>query len=240
MTLIGFELRRIVGRRGSFFGVMVIAFLIALLFAFIDQNNPPTADDWSNIIGFPMVFGAAVVGSLCGSYDVAEGTMRYLVLTGVPRWKLVAIRAPALVAAIVLMALPAIIVAVIKMSGGDDDGTAIIRAVASGLLFPAVWGLVAMAIGALLRSNGAGIAVAIVLFLLSTGITEFIRVKVSETVGDYLLPNVAGYVAQFGHIPPDAGSDYPDMPYAAAVVALILWLIAVVGLAIARVERDEY
>lgn len=242
MNLVALELRRIIGRRGSFYGVMGVAFAIALLVAFIADSGDQTEDVWTQVIGTPLVFGATVVGALAGSYDIAQGTMRYLVLTGVPRWKLVALRVPALIAAIALISVPAVLVGAAAMLGGPEDGTAIVRALAAGVTYAAIWGIVAMAIGTLLRSNGAGIAVALVLFLLSSGITQFIRYQVSETVGDYLLPNVVSVVALFGHSPSGGGDgpDFSTMPYAAAVVAMLLWLAVIIGLAVARAERDEY
>lgn len=242
MTLIGFELRRIVGRRGSFFGVMGVAFGIALLIALLNDPSSQTADNWTRAIGIPMVFGATVVGALAGSYDVAQGTMRYLVLTGVPRWKLVATRAPALVAAIFLIAVPALIVGLVTTSSGPDSTADSLRGLAAGLTFAAIWGLVAMSIGTLLRSNGAGIAVALVLYLLSSGITIYVREKVSKTVGDYLLPNVVSVFTEFGHRPTEdrGGPGFSTMSYGGAVVALVIWLIVIVGLAVLRAERDEY
>ncbi|MDQ8043159.1 MAG: hypothetical protein AAGC46_00705 [Solirubrobacteraceae bacterium] len=245
MTLVGFELRRIIGRSGSFFGVMVVALGIAVLFAALGNASDQTADHWTSIIGTPLVFGATVVGALAGSYDVAQGTMRYLVLTGVPRWKLVAIRAPALVLAIAIIAIPALIVGIVATSSGPDSAGDIARGLVAGVFYAAVWGLVAMAIGTLLRSNGAGIAVALVLYLLSGGITLYVRAKVSETVGNYLLPDVVSVVAEFGHRPiddrgGDGGPGFSTMPYGAAVAALVIWIIVIVGLAVARAERDEY
>ncbi len=241
MTLVAYELRRIVGRRGSFYGVMGVAFAIALLVASVAGSENQTEDVWQEVIATTLVFGATVVGALAGSYDTAQGTMRYLVLTGVPRWKLVVIRVPALIAATALMALPAMVVGAIAMLSGPDDGAAIIRAMLGGLTEGVTWGIVALAIGTLLRSNGAGIAVALVLYLLSSTISLLVRLEVSETVGDYLLPNVAAVVARFGHMP--TGNDGPDpsvMPFASALIALVIWLVAIVGLAIARAERDEY
>lgn len=241
MNLIGLELRRIIGRKGSFFGVMAVAFAIALLVLFLVDGDDQTEDVWTNAIGTPLVFGATVVGALAGSYDIAQGTMRYLVLTGVPRWKLVAIRVPALLVTIFLIALPAMVVGAIAMgTGSAADGTELIRALAAGFTFAAIWGIVAMAVGTLLRSNGAGIAVALVLFLVGSGITFFVQAQVSETVGDYLLPNLVSMFALFGHEPTDAGSDFPDMSYPVVAIALAIWMAAVVGLAIARAERDEY
>lgn len=242
MLLIGLELRRIIGRRGSFFGVMAVAFAIALLIALLVHSEDQDGDLWTQVIGTPLVFGGTVVGALAGSYDVAQGTMRYLVLTGQPRWKLVLIRVPALIAAILLIAVPAVVVSIVAMAGGDETVGGMVRGIAGGLTFAAIWGIVAMAVGTLLRSNGAGIAVALVLFLVSGGITAFVRAQVSESVGDYLLPNVVQVVALFGHRPgiDDGGPDLSTMPYAAALVALALWLAVIMALAVARAERDEY
>ncbi|MEH3055247.1 MAG: hypothetical protein PGN13_14805 [Patulibacter minatonensis] len=240
MALIGFELRRIVGRRGSFFGVMAVCFGFALLAAFLVPSGEQNAGVWITAIGTPLVFGGAVVAALEGSYDQAQGTMRYLVLTGVPRWRLVVNRVPALLLALLLIALPAMVVGAVSMVGDDQPTNEIVIGLAAGLTYGAIWGIVAMAVGTLLRSNGAGIAVALVLYLLSTAITAFVEAQVSETVAEYLLPNVAAVVAAFGYTGDDDFTSTNAIPYATAVVVLLVWLVAIVALAIARVQRDEY
>lgn len=239
MTLIGYELRRIIGRKGSFFGAMGVALAVALLVAILVDSQDHSEDVWSQVLGIPLVFGATVVGALAGSYDVAQGTMRYLVLTGVPRWKLVLIRVPALVAALVLVSLPAMLVALFALSSGPETATAITRSIGGAITYAAIWGVVAMVIGTLLRSNGAGIAVALVLFLVGNVITAAVQSEISQTVGDYLLPNVVSVFALFGYQPEsfDIGT---EMSFAASAVALAVWLAALAALAIARVERDEY
>lgn len=240
MALIGFELRRIIGRRGSFFGAMGVALAIALLSAGLAPEDAQTGAVWASVIGVPLVFGATVVSALEGSYDMSQGTMRYLVLTGVPRWRLVAIRVPAVLLAILLIALPAVIVGLIAMISAGEDASEMARGLGSGLTVALCWGLVAMAVGTVLQSNGAGIAVALVLYLAANIITAVVRSQISEQVGDYLLPNVVSTVARFGEGP---DLDVPDpsfLSFGSALVALIIWLIAIVALAAARVERDEY
>lgn len=239
MTLIAYELRRIIGRKGSFFGSMGVAFAIALLVALLVGAEDQTEDVWSQALGIPLVFGSTVVGALAGSYDTAQGTMRYLVLTGVPRWKLVAIRIPALIIAIVLISVPAALAAVYGMSTGDATGTEMLRGIGGSVTYAAIWGVVSMVVGTLLRSNGAGIAVALVLFLVGNIITAAVQSEVSQTVGDFLLPNVVSVFALFGHVPENA-EILTDMAWGTAAVALVVWMIALAGLAIARVERDEY
>ncbi len=239
MTLIAYELRRIIGRKGSFFGSMGVALAIALLVALLVGAEDQTEDVWSQVLGIPLVFGSTVVGALAGSYDTAQGTMRYLVLTGVPRWKLVAIRIPALVIAIVLISAPAALAAFYGMSTGDATGTEMIRSVGGSVTYAAIWGVVSMVVGTLLRSNGAGIAVALVLFLVGNIITAAVQSEISQTVGDFLLPNVVSVFALFGHTPENT-EVLTEMAWGTAAVALVVWMIALAGLAIARVERDEY
>lgn len=239
MSLIAYELRRIIGRKGSFFGAMGVAFAIALLVVFLVDSPDQTEDVWSQVLGIPLVFGATVVGALAGSYDTAQGTMRYLVLTGVPRWRLVAIRIPALIIAIVAISVPAALAAFYGMSTGDATSTEIVRGIGGSVTYAAVWGIVSMVVGTLLRSNGAGIAVALVLFLVGNIITAAVQSEISQTVGDYLLPNVVSVFALFGHVPENVEA-MTDMAWGASAVALVLWLIGLTALAIGRVERDEY
>lgn len=239
MNLVAYELRRIVGRKGSFFGAMGVAFAIALLVALLVGPEDQTEDVWSQALGIPLVFGATVVGALAGSYDTAQGTMRYLVLTGVPRWQLVAIRIPGLVIAIVAVSIPAALAAFYGMSTGDATGTEMVRAVGGSVTYAAIWGIVSLVVGTLLRSNGAGIAVALVLFLVGNIITAAVQSEISQTVGDYLLPNVVSVFALFGHTPENVEA-MTDMAWGASAVALVLWLIGLTALAVARVERDEY
>ncbi len=242
MNLIGYELRRIVGRKGSFLGVMGVAFVIAILVALLVNGDDQSEDVWSQVLGIPLVFGATVVGALAGSYDTAQGTMRYLVLTGVPRWKLVTIRIPALVLAIALISAPAAAAAFYGMSTGDATSTEMIRSVGGSVTYAAIWGIVSMVIGTLLRSNGAGIAVALVLFLVGNIITAAVQSQISQTVGDFLLPNVVSVFALFGHVPTanGGGPEFSDMAWATSAAALAVWLVGLAALAIARVERDEY
>lgn len=240
MALVGFELRRIIGRRGSFFGAMGVALAIALLTAGLAPEEAQDGAVWASVIGVPLVFGATVVSALEGSYDMSQGTMRYLVLTGVPRWRLVAIRVPAVLLAILLIALPAMLVGLAAMVSAGEEASEIARGLGSGLTVALSWGLVAMAVGTLLQSNGAGIAVALVFYLAANIITAVVRSEVSEQVGDYLLPNVVSTVSRFGGDVADTVPDPSALPFASALIALVVWLVAIVALAAVRVERDEY
>jgi len=139
-----------------------------------------------------------------------------------------------------MIALPARVVGAIAMAGAGEAVSNIAHALGSALTVAVCWGLVAMAVGTMLQSNGAGIAVALVLYLAANIITAVVRSQVSAQAADYLLPNVISVVARFGDPAPLDGFDRSYLAFGNALVALVIWLIAIVALAIARVERDEY
>ena len=238
LKITGFELRKIIGRHGSFYGVIGFSLFVAVLVTIFGTNQD--AETWNNALGIPMVFSATILGALAGSYDAAQGTMRYLVLTGEPRWKLVATRVPALFITIALVMLPASILAVICMSGNHQSGQVILDIVLGTYLGSVTWAIVSMAVGTLLRSNGAGIAVALVLFFVGSLLTQLVRDQISQHVGDYLLPNVSNVVSTLGHTFGADNGPTITIGLASALFATVLWLIAIVGLAVLRVQRDEY
>ncbi len=237
MSLITFELQRITRRRGSFYGAMGVALVVALLVAVL-AGGDQTEHVWGQAFGIPVVFGATIIGALVGSYDTSQGTMRYLVLTGQPRWKLVLLRLPALCAAIALFAAPAAIIATAAMAGDGQSAEVIGRVLLGTTLGSMAWGAVSMAVGTMLRSNGAGIGVALVLFLAGSILTEVVRSEVSQDAGDYLLPNVVSVVGQLGHATPESPSI--TIALGTAGLVLIAWLTAILGFAVARATRDEY
>lgn len=239
MKLIGFELRRIIGRKGSFFGVMGVLLAISLVVAFAADTTDQTEETWSGVLAGVLVLGGSVVGALAGSYDASQGIMRYLVLTGVPRWKLVAIRIPALLAALALIAVPGAIVGVVSMLGNDVPTDEIVRGLATGYASGAIWSIVALVVGTLMRANGPAIAISIVLYFVGGIITAAVHEWVSEDLADLLLPNAAGVFASFGKESAEL-AQMTDMSFTTATVITAVWLIGLTALAIARVERDEY
>ena len=112
---------------------------------------------------------AVLVGALAGSYDTAQGTMRYLVMTGVPRRRLYGTRVLGTAIATILCCVPAdrrstIVAAYVLRHDSFNDPTAERRRSArSGPTSsnPLVFGLVSVAVGSLLRSNGAAIGVSL-------------------------------------------------------------------------------
>jgi ABC-type transport system involved in multi-copper enzyme maturation permease subunit len=236
MSLVKLEIKRVVRRRGSFYGAMGTAASVALLTVLLGSTQDQNV--WMQALGFPLVFGATVVAALAGSYDSSQGTMRYLVLTGQPRLKLVALRIPALLVALLLMALPAVLICVGAMASDGQSLEAITRTVGFSLIMAGIWGVVSMVIGTLLRSSGAGIAVALVSFLAGTLLTSVVRESISETVGDYLLPNTSYVFGTFGQV--FDGDTPATIAVLSAAIATAVWVGALLGVAALRVQRDEF
>jgi ABC-type transport system involved in multi-copper enzyme maturation permease subunit len=236
MKLVRLELKRIMRRRGSFYGVIGVAVAIGVLTFALGSHQDTQI--WTQSLGIPLVLGSTLVAALAGSYDTSQGTMRYLVLTGEPRWRLVARRVPAMVIAIALMTAAPAAICLVAMLSDHQSASDIAQTVFGMPLLATAWGIVSLAIGTMLRSNGAAIGASLSLFFVGTILTDVVRQHVSEAAGDYLLPNVAAVVGWFGQA--DAGSPPFTIGLGAAVVALALWLAAFTGLAVARAERDEY
>jgi ABC-type transport system involved in multi-copper enzyme maturation permease subunit len=215
---------------------MGTAAAVALLTVLLGTTQ--SQDVWMKALGFPLVFGATVVAALAGSYDSSQGTMRYLVLTGQPRLKLVALRIPALLVALLLMALPATLICIGAMASDGQSLEAITRTVGFSLIMASIWGVVSMVIGTLLRSSGAGIAVALVSFLAGTLLTDVIRETVSGTVADHMLPYTSYVFGTFGQV--FEGDTAPTIGVAAALITTLIWVAALLGTAALRVQRDEY
>lgn len=240
------ELRRQVGRKGSFYGAMGFVMLFALghfIWALTSENDTKfgVLDTGTGLVFFIAVLAAIVVGATAGSYDASQGTMRYLVLTGRPRWQLVIIRPIVLFATIALFTLPAIVLTLVTValapSGTPTTGEMYFD------LFWAVWvgawifGVLSLAIGTFLNSPGVAIAVAIVINISGLLITGLIYDNVSEDLAKAFYPVVAGAVIDRQQ---STGPDGESFSLAASSVILVIWISALIGAAWARVQRAEY
>jgi len=246
--VIAASLRTITGRRGSFRGGGIVILLGVLLVVTVllavnelrPGRNPsiggqPMLDGVGGIVWALGIVVAILVGSLAGSYDVAQGTMRYLVLTGVGRVRLYAGRTVALVAAIALLLLPALgigCVAVFALPsdpGDEVSGSALADAVWTATLWPLVFGLIAMGIGALLRSNGPAIAISLLFAFAASPVLTLIGAW-KETLGDVMLLPALDRIT--------GGESSVAIPVAA--LAVLVWVALPWVLGLARHLRDEY
>lgn len=238
------EIRRQIGRRGSFWGAMVWVGLFGLgVLIWAIVSNKATGfkviDNGSGLMAFSIALASIVVGATAGAYDVDQGIMRYLVMTGRPRWQLVFVRVPALVVTVFLFSLPALVMILVASviagspgaSGGDYFDLFYVT-----LMTGFLYGVLSLAIGMFLKSNGVAIAVAVVLNFAGLLIAGAIMEYVSQDLGNAFFPIVAGVV-----IARDAGTG-PDAGFSVGVSALLTaaWLTVLLGAAFARVQRTEY
>jgi ABC-type transport system involved in multi-copper enzyme maturation permease subunit len=240
--------RTIVGRRGSFLGtvgvtlaaVVVVAVVLLIVHTLRPGRNPsiggqPMLDGVSGAVFLLGGVGAIVIGALAGSYDVAQGTMRYLVLTGVRRLAMYAARTLALVAAVLLALVPALVIGIALVYILPSKGEANVKPSELGdvvwtcLLWPTVFAVIAMGIGSLLRSNGAAVAISLFFAFAAAPLLGLVSAA-SETLGDLMLLPALDRVT---------GAD-EGAPLAAAALAVVVWVAAFWSAGAVRVARDEY
>jgi hypothetical protein len=241
-------LRTIVGRRGSFLGtagvtlaaVVVVAVVLVIVHMLRPGRNPsiggqPMLDGVSGAVWLLGGVGAIVIGALAGSYDVAQGTMRYLVLTGVRRVGMYAARTVALVAAVLLALAPALLVGVVLVVVLPSEPEAHVNPSEVGdvvwtcLLWPTVFAVIAMGIGSLLRSNGAAVAISLFFAFAAAPLLGLVSAA-SETIGDLMLLPALDRIT---------GAD-EGAPLAAAAAAVVAWVGAFWFAGAVRITRDEY
>jgi ABC-type transport system involved in multi-copper enzyme maturation permease subunit len=241
-------LRTIVGRRGSFLGtlgvtlvaVLVVAVVLVVVHVLRPGRNPsiggqPLLDGVSGAVWLLGGIGAIVIGALAGSYDVAQGTMRYLVLTGVRRSGLYVARTVALVTAVLLALGPALVLGILLVFALPSESEAHVAPSELGdvvwtcLLWPTVFAVIAMGIGSLLRSNGAAVAIALFFAFAAAPLLGVVSAA-SKTLGDLMLLPALDRVT--------GGDDGAPIP--AAALAVIAWVALFWAAGAVRIQRDEY
>ena len=119
--MIAATVRTIAGRRGTFLGGAALALLVVIGVAVVrtivnardPETHPSIGGFWYleaavGLLFFVGLLVAILMGALAGSYDVAQGTMRYLLMTGRSRGAIYATRAVALVLSVFLALAPAV------------------------------------------------------------------------------------------------------------------------------------
>jgi len=237
-----------IGRRGSFWGgsgtVLVVTLIVVIVVWIVhihDRAGHPSIggqgmlDATSSVLVIVGVVVSILIGALAGSYDVAQGTMRYLMMTGASRFGIYVTRIVATVLTVWLALTPAALLAVLATfllpytAGDGISGSAVASFLWAVVLGSAVFALISMAVGSLLRSNGAAIAVALVINVAMTPLLALLRAW-NQTVADLTLP--LAFIRLTG------GDTSVSIPVAA--VSLALWMGTFLTIGFARIYRDEY
>jgi hypothetical protein len=242
-------LRTITGRKGSFLGgtavvlasVIIVIVVLLVVHELRPGRNPsiggqPMLDGARGAVWLLGVVVAILIGSLAGSYDAAQGTMRYLVITGARRSQIYAARTVALVLAVLLMLAGPIalggLAAVALPHSSADAVTAgeIADYVWTNVIFVVVFALISMGIGSVMRSNGPAIAISLVF---SIGFTPLLLLlySVSKTLGDLTLISSLDGVT---------GGDDHAVSTPASALAVVAWVALFWAAGGLRVQHDEY
>lgn len=236
------ELTRIAGRRGLFLTSVALGIVASTALAVYALLH---GDPWGGTDLLDALMATSVVptvtcvliGALAGSYDASQGTLRYLVMTGVSRGRLFVNRIAGTVIAIFLVCLPALAIGlaaaiVIDHPAGADPTVGDLAGSSWGYVSqPLTYGLIAVSIGSLLRSNAAAIGVCLGLLLGATAISAVVAAEFGNEAAGYLLPDAAMAVGSLS-----AGS----IPLAAAGAVLVAWLAAFALPSAVRFVRSEY
>lgn len=256
-ALVVAELRRQIGRRGSFIGstaVVTVGALLLVVWALTTSGNPSRTEVISNgreIVSALTLICGIVIGAIAGAWDTDQGTMRYLVLTGRPRVQLVLARFLALPVTVLLIAIPGLLIVTVAQFLGQPSGPFEAAGLAGGWppMLDLVWGvwlsgtlygLLSLAIGTLFKSNAVAITFAIVLNFAGVIIASLVWEYVSHALANLIFPVVASGV--ISHEGSTAGGDPydPAIGFGASAVVLTIWLVSLFGLAWLRVQRSEY
>lgn len=241
------EVRKAVARRGSFWSAVSLtaaASLAALLIRYIlwlakddvDTASGIAALDNQRIVVQLAVVLMIMVAAQVGSWDVANGTFRYLALTGEPRLALYLARVPAIVVLALMVLLPYWAIAMLAafalpLDNGDAASAKdVLDFLWNGFISVTVWGLVAMGVGALLRSNGAAIAFGISLYLGGFVIAGLIALWSQDAA--IVLLNIAVLRV--------AGRGADDFALAAAIPVVVAWTVVITLSGGVRTVRGEY
>jgi ABC-type transport system involved in multi-copper enzyme maturation permease subunit len=237
------EILKIVRRRGMFWSALAVPLLAAVVVAVINlllkSGDTYIAgleflDIHEVFISLTAFIMAALIGAQAGAYDVANGTFRYLVMTGRSRMSLYLARFAAFAVVAIASVVPALVVAslsvaIFPLDGNEGAGISDhVGAWWGVVLSTLVFGAIALGVGALLRSVGAAIAVALTLNLGATFLLPILTIW-SDRIWDFLLPGALFRIL-------DGGQN----SLIVAVLVLIGWVGAFVLAGAWRTIRAEY
>ncbi len=243
MLVLRQEVRKVTARRGSFWsavGMTVALVLTAYVVSIIvyQVKDDATAGEealfiYSSLLFVPLA-AFALVASQAGAWDFANGTFRYMVVTGRSKPQMLALTALGVIVTSLAVTAPYCIAGLVQALtfplGDSDPASAKDVALFLWFAFAQVtfWSIVAFSVGALLRSSGAGIAVAMVLYF--GGFLFGVPLSIWSDTLRQILPNFA--------ITTTTG--ITDDPLGLGIAATVGWLVLFAGAALLRTARSEY
>jgi ABC-type transport system involved in multi-copper enzyme maturation permease subunit len=237
------KLRR---RRGLWWSALILPGTLAMIVGILGvvltkadiHGGANFLNDGEFIIGFVTGIIIVIVGARLGSEEHALGTFRYQALTGVPRMKLYGSKVLALVLAAVVVTAVATLVTLVAsflppLDGHPATGVSDVLKLYGGLLLPAsVYGMIAFGIGALARSTGPAIAIA--LFLQLAGLNIIYALAYVWDGFRYAAVGAAIQRLTSNDLDPEV-----QMSIVAAIASIAVWVGLLAGLGALRTKRTE-
>jgi ABC-type transport system involved in multi-copper enzyme maturation permease subunit len=242
--LIAADLLKLRRRRGLFWTLIALPLVIAALAVVLELTvvtDPTSPADFLEAVtaaqGFVALLAVVVAGARLGSEEHAGGTIRYQVLTGMPRGRLYASKAAVVVLVALAVALLGTVGALagVPFADGAGDGVdlaAVLGAFWAILLRLLVYGLIAFGVGALVRSTGPAIAASVVLAIGGTNILLLLTLLSDGLV--WLSPDVA--IERLTYDDADPGD---RIALVAAIGSVLAWSLIPVAAGLARLRRLE-
>lgn len=236
------KLRR---RRGLWYTCLLLPAAVVLLVVVLavtgvadQKGGTKFADDMTSALSVIGTILAVLVGARTGSEEHAAGTLRYQLLTGIPRSRLYTGKAVATMLAVLPIAVipaAAIVIGalVTPLDGAGSLGAGDVAFTFWNLLVPVeVYGLIAFGVGGLMRSTGPAITIALLLNLLGLQL-----IAVLTLISDW-----------FRHVVLSVGVDrltFNDLhgndkiSLGSAIIVTLAWVGVWVGAGYARLRRLE-
>ncbi|WP_372789698.1 ABC transporter permease [Paraconexibacter sp.] len=232
-------------RRGLWWSALAIPSSLIVLMTVLASTDVIDLDggrqfveDSTLVLGFFLTLLAVLVGARLGSEERATGTLRYQLLTGVPRSRLFVAKLGALVTAGLAMTTVAIAVTtvssfVVPVGASETTGAGDVVSAAWGVLLPAlVYGSLAFGVGVLLGSTGPAITVALVLNLI--GIDLLYALTLIDDWFRHLVLDIG-----VDRLTVDEADDDTRVSLGAAIVMVLAWVGSFLGAGWMRLRTLE-
>lgn len=245
IAMVQADLLKLQRRRGLWLTSLLLPFVVGLILAILAITEAVDIDGGAAYVSDASlamtIFGsvlAILVGARQGSDEHAAGTIRYQLLTGAPRWQLYLSKVCVLVIAsgaiAASAAVPTILGALfVEAPPGEELAPGDMVSAWWNVLLPCLaYGGIAFGVGALLRTTGPAIAVALVLNLIGLDIVFALTL-----IDDW-----------FRHLVLDIGVDRltaneldeeDSVSVGAAIVIVIVWPALFIALGWLRLRRLE-
>lgn len=245
IAMIQADLLKLKRRRGLWWTTLALPFGIGLLVAVLGITDVAAMDGGSTYIRDVsqalVVVGTVLsilVGARLGSEEHAAGTIRYQLLTGVPRERLYLSKVAVLVIATAALSLTGAVPLIlgglgIKALPGDEVGFADMLSAWWNVFVPALaYGSIALGIGSLMRQTGPAIAVALVMSLLGLRLV-YLLTLIDEWFRHFVLDLGIDRLTVRSFEAPD------DVSLGAALIIVPAWIVLSLGVGWLRLRRLE-